>query len=549
MFLDINENHVKQSKLVKNPNCLSNVNTKIMCEAKNIYKHFGATQALNGVSIKVLDSEIHGLVGKNGAGKSTLVGILTGLIVPDNGEVFFQTKPAPRPTDRSAWRKIVGCVYQKPTIVPTLSVAENLFLGNLPINSNGFLQVKKMKKMAHEALLEWNIDIDIDIKASELTANHRNLVEIIRALLLGARFIILDEPTAGLEAREISMLFDRIHSLQASGVSFIYISHHLEEVFEICQKVTIFRDGQVVTSKDIGNLSRQEMIFAMMGEKKSQPHIKKEILNQLSPQLTEQKSALLDVQCLTVDNLCEDINFQIFSGECVGLVGHKGSGITAVADSIAGLTQYKSGIIKLDSNIIPKGRPDKAIKEGVGYVPEDRYVRGFIGCRSIADNIMLPVLRRFSRLGILSLAEQCNETKKLVKALNIKVASVNQHLNELSGGNQQKVTLARALSSNPKLYVLVEPTLGVDVTAKELILNSIQEIRNKGRAVLLVSDDVEDLWVCDRIIVMFKGHIFKIINKGWKAHDIVMAIEGWNSEDHIKEKEDKQEVQGVIYGK
>jgi simple sugar transport system ATP-binding protein len=523
---------MNQPKTEKASNDLSDGNGRIVAEAKNVFKRFGATQALSDVSIQIQKGDIHGLVGRNGAGKSTLVGVLTGLLAPDAGQLFLQSKPVPRLSEREEWRRLVACVYQKPTVVPALSVAENLFLGNLPLTSRDLVRWGEMRKLAREALLEWGIDVDENTEASRLTVNQRHLVEIIRALLLGTRFIILDEPTAGLEAGDIKLLFERIRSLRASGVSFVYISHHLDEVFELCDRVTILRDGQKVMSKDMDDLSRKEMVSAMVGSRRVMAPISENAsLNHPSPESPERNVPLLDVIDLTVEGFCKGVNLQVYPGECVGLAGHRGSGITAVADSIVGLIPYKTGQVKLFSRLLVAGRPDKAVQAGVGYVPEDRYTRGFVGCMSATDNLTLPVLDRLGRWGLVSLKKQRIEASRLVKELDIKVASIKQHLYELSGGNQQKTTLGRALSSSPKLCVLVDPTAGVDVASKEGILTKVRNLRDQGRGLLLVSDDEEDLRVCDRIVVMFQGCVFKEIGSGWEARDLVMAMEGWADGD------------------
>lgn len=523
---------MNKQKPSETPNGRSTAKCRFIAETKNIFKRFGATQALSDVSVQIREGEIYGLVGRNGAGKSTLVGLLTGLLAPDAGRLFLQSKPAPRPSEREAWRRAVACVYQKPTVVPALSVAENLFLGNLPLTSGNFVRWSEMRRLARQALLEWGIDIDENIEAARLTVNQRHLVEIIRALLLGTRFIILDEPTAGLEAGDIRLLFERIRGLRASGVSFIYISHHLDEVFELCDRVTVLRDGRKVISRDIKDLSRMDMVSAMVGSREvaAQPSLKVSS-HQCTFQSHDREMPVLDVRGLTVEGFCKEVNLQVYAGECVGLAGHRGSGITAVADSIVGLILYKSGQVKLFSRLLVPGRPDKAVQAGVGYVPEDRYNRGFVGCMSAADNMTLPILNRLGRWGLVSLKRQRAEAGRLVKELDIKVASIKQQLNELSGGNQQKATFGRALSSSPKLCVLVDPTAGVDVASKEAILAKVRNLRDQGRGLLLVSDDEEDLRVCDRIVVMFQGYIFREIGSGWEARDLVMAMEGWADGD------------------
>jgi simple sugar transport system ATP-binding protein len=501
---------------------------RIVAEAKNVSKKFGVTQALSDVSIQIPEGVIHGLVGRNGAGKSTLVALLTGLQAPDRGQVFLQSKPAPSLADRDKWRRLVACVYQKPTVVPALSVAENLVLGNLPLASRGLVRWGEMKRRARAALQEWGIDIDVNVEASRLNVNQRQLVEIIRAVLLGSRFIILDEPTAGLGARDIALLFDRVRTLQSNGVSFLYISHHLEEVFSLCHCVTVLRDGKVVASRDIKGLSRAELVSAMVGERKGVVTASgKGLLGGGSHAPLEAGAPVLEISGLSAEGHYRDVCLQVRAGECVGLAGHRGSGAVAIADTIAGLIPHQAGRILLRARPLRPNRPDEAIRAGVGYVPEDRYARGFVWCMSIADNVTLPVLDRLRRWGLLSLPKQRAEASRLASGLDMKIAGITQELRELSGGNQQKATIARAISSRPKLCVLVDPTAGIDIASKEAILAIIRGLREENAGLLLVSDDEEDLRVCDRIIVMFQGQTVKEIGSDWDARDLVMAMEGW----------------------
>jgi simple sugar transport system ATP-binding protein len=504
---------------------------RIVAEVKGVSKKFGATQALSDVSIQIHEGMIQGLVGRNGAGKSTLVALLTGLQAPDQGQVFLASKPAPPLADREKWRQLVACVYQRPTVVSSLSVAENLVLGNLPTISNTLVRWREVKRLARDALQEWGVDIDVNVEASRLSVNQRQLVEIIRAVLLGSRFVILDEPTAGLEAKDISLLFDRVRKLQSNGVSFLYISHHLEEVFSLCHCVTVLRDGRVIATRAIGNLSRAELVSAMVGERKgSVTSFGRGLLKEGSRPTADANTPVLEIRDLSAAGCYKAVNIQVRPGECVGLAGHRGSGAVAIADTVAGLMSYDTGSILLSCRPLRPNRPDESVRAGVGYVPEDRYARGFVWCMGVADNVTLPVFNRLKRWGVLSPSRQREEALRLAKGLDMKIATIRQELRELSGGNQQKATIARAISSRPKLCVLVDPTAGIDIASKEAILAIIRGLREEDAGLLLVSDDEEDLRVCDRIIVMFQGRIAREMDSNWDAKDLVMAMEGWTHE-------------------
>jgi simple sugar transport system ATP-binding protein len=498
----------------------------IVAEGRNISKRFGATQALRDVSIEIRAGEIHALVGRNGCGKSTFVGVISGLLAQDAGAVYLQSEPAPGRSDRRRWRELVACVYQKPTVVPSISVAENLFLGSWPSSSMGAVRWKEMRQRAQQSLSEWNVNVDPRTEASELTVSERKVVEIVRALVLGTRFVILDEPTAGLEASETSRLFERIQSLQENGVAFLYISHHLDEVFELAHRVTVLRDGCKVATRDMRDLSKDQLIADMVGQTGSAKVASSQRSTGPHPSRTKY-SAVLDVRNLTVDGSCADVSLRVFAGECVGLAGHAGSGSTAVADSIVGLSAYQAGEIVVGDKPLPANRPATAIEMGVGHVPQDRYKRGFVASMSLMDNATQPILHRLGRLGLVSPSAQESEAKLLVQSLDIKAESTRQEMSQLSGGNQQKVTLARALSSKPSVLVLVNPTAGVDIASKTTILATIKDLQLGGTGVLLVSDEEDELRLCDRIVVMCRGRVStQLSNRQWTERELVSAMGG-----------------------
>jgi simple sugar transport system ATP-binding protein len=493
--------------------------------AEGVWKAFGETQALRDVSLDVDTGECHGLVGRNGAGKSTLVAILTGLIRPDRGVVRLGNEAAPNLADRAAWQRLVACVYQKSMVVPTLTVAENVFLNRATGNDHGIINWRAMRSRSHQVMLDWGFDLDVDRLAGNLTVEQRQVVEIARALSVGARFLILDEPTASLEKAAIERLFDRIRRLKASGVGILYISHHLEEIYDVCDRVTVLRDGVRVLSTQVSEIKQDRLVEAMVGVA---PQRVTEI--EAPTRVVEATRPRLEISHLDIPATLgpvRDVSFAVNEGECVGLVGLQGSGTATVADAVVGLVKPAAGEIRLDGKPIEAGRVDATLRRGVAYVPEDRHARGFIPYLGVGENLTLTILDRLSSWGIVSRSGHERVAAGLVEQLGIVTSGLNQPVGQLSGGNQQKVVVGRALARRPAVLVVITPTVGVDVAAKESLLNVIGEARDSGTAVLLVSDDLEDLRICTRLLVMVKGKLVKEYSQPpWDRHELIAAVEG-----------------------
>ena len=493
--------------------------------AQGVWKAFGETQALRDVSLDVGAGECHALVGRNGAGKSTLVAILTGLTRPDRGAVRLGAEAAPGLADRAAWQRLVACVYQKSMVVPSLTVAENIFLNRATGNSRDLVNWRTMRSRARQVMLDWGFDLDVNSLAQDLSVEQRQIVEIARALSVGARFLILDEPTASLEKVAIERLFDRIRRLKSSGVGILYISHHLEEIYEICERVTVLRDGVRVLSAPVGEIKQDRLVEAMVGVA---PRRVTEIAAPL--RVIDSSRPRLEISHLRIPATLgpvQDVSFAVSAGECVGLVGLRGSGSATVADAVVGLVKPASGEIKLDGKAISTGRVDATLRQGVTYVPEDRHARGFVPYLGVGENLTLSILDRLSNWGLVSRSGQDRVAVGLVEQLGIVTRGLNQQVGQLSGGNQQKVVVGRALAGNPTVLVVITPTVGVDVAAKEALLNVIDAAREGGTAVLLVSDDLEDLRICTRLLVMVKGKLVKEYRQPpWDRHELIAAVEG-----------------------
>jgi simple sugar transport system ATP-binding protein len=489
-----------------------------VAEVIGVSKRFGATVALEDVHLAVAPGEVHALVGRNGAGKSTLVSILTGLTAPDAGTVRFSGEPAPAISDRQAWRRLVACVYQKLTIIPALSVAENLFLNRQAASCRpiGWIGVRRQ---AGALLDAWGLDVDPRMPAGELNVEQRQLLEIARALSFGVRFIILDEPTARLDAAGIARLFRRIRALQRQGVTFLFISHHLQEIFELCERVTVFRDARRIITAPVGEISHSALVEAMTGEPVS------DASDPRPPQPTA-AAAMLSVRGLAVGSQCRDVSFDVAAGEVVGLAGAGASGKFAVADAIVGFARPDAGTIHVAGRPLRPGSVPRVLSAGVGVVPRDRHREGFVGGLSVAENATMTVPRRLGRHGFVSPRRRTALARELISVLDIVPPRPDLAVADLSGGNQQKVVMARALVDRPRVLVLMAPTLGVDVKSKQAVMDQAAAAARNGAAVLLVTDDLDDLRYCHRILVMFRGDVVAAMAGTWIDRDVVAAMEG-----------------------
>ncbi|MBP2708525.1 sugar ABC transporter ATP-binding protein [Microbispora sp. RL4-1S] len=491
-----------------------------LVEAVGVTKRYGETVALDGAGIRITPGETHALVGRNGAGKSTLVSILTGLQAPDEGRVRFGGEPAPRLSDRDAWRERVACVYQKSTIIPELTVAENLYLNRHDRNRLGLVGWKSLRSKAAELLATWSVDVDVRVPAGELDVERRQFVEIARALSFGARFIILDEPTAQLDAAAINRLFDRIRALQEQGVTFLFISHHLQEIYEICDTVTVFRDARHILTTSVAGLQHADLVAAMTGEATG---LAEERSRAAVPGGAE---VVLGVRGLTRGDAYREVDFEVRAGEIVGLAGAAGSGRTELAETVVGLRAPQAGTVEVAGRRPRPGSVPGSLAAGVGFVPRDRHHQGLVPLMSIADNATMTIPERLGSAGFVSGRRRDVLAREMIENLAIKTPGPELPVSGLSGGNQQKVVMARALANDPKLLVLITPTAGVDVRSKEFLLGKVEETAEQGTGVLIASDELDDLRLCDRVLVLFQGRVVAELAAGWHDHEMVAAMEG-----------------------
>jgi simple sugar transport system ATP-binding protein len=407
-------------------------------------------------------------------------------------------------------------------VIPSLSVGENIFLNR---SGGSLVHWHELRREARRLLLEWGFDLDVDQLASELSVEQKQIVEIARALAVGARFLILDEPTASLESHAIERLFERVNRVKASGVAILYISHHLEEIYKICDRATVLRDGRRIVTAPVAELDHERLVSAMVGSALTQTNRDRSI-----PTEDVAGSPRLRVRGLSAQTplgSVENVSLDVHDGECVGLFGLRGSGTATIADAVAGLVKPSSGEIELDGRPLPPGKVDAALRRGLGYVPEDRHARGFVPTLGVEENLTLSIVERLCRWGIVSGKRRRLAADSIAERLQIVASSGDQPLAELSGGNQQKVVVGRALAADPSVLVAVNPTVGVDVASKEALLDALGGARDQGVAILLVSDDFEDLRICTRLMVMVRGRIAAEFNQPpWDRQRLIAAVEG-----------------------
>ncbi len=499
--------------------------------AEGVVKRFGATLALDRVGITVAAGDSHALVGRNGAGKSTLVSVLTGLHPPDAGRVAFQGEPAPAPGDTAAWQAKVACVYQKSMVVPDLTVAENLFLNRFP---HGRIRWSALRGRARDLLAEYGVEVEPTVRAGDLTVEQRQFVEIARALSFGARFIILDEPTAQLDAAGIDRLFAKLRDLQRQGVAFLFISHHLQEVYDLCSTVTVYRDARHVVTAPVAELGKSELVEAMTGEAQRGAaawHAKSAAPGGTAGADGVGAGAAPDTAVLRADGLALDgafdpVDFTVRAGEVLGLAGATASGNTALGETLVGLRRATAGRTLVGGRAVRPGSVPHALGAGIGYVPEDRHVQGLVPNRSVAENATLTVTDQLGPYGTVLPSRTRAFAQHMIDSLDIKTSGPAQPVSDLSGGNQQKVVIARALAREPQVLVAIRPTAGVDVKSKDALLGVVRGVADGGAAAVIVSDELDDLRVCDRVITLFHGRVIAEFGSGWSDRDLVAAMEG-----------------------
>ncbi|GAK58212.1 ribose transport ATP-binding protein RbsA [Candidatus Vecturithrix granuli] len=469
-------------------------------ELRNITRQFPGVTALKDVDFQLRAGEVHALVGENGAGKSTLVKIITGVLQPTQGELLYEGQPVVWHDARDSIQRGIAAIYQDPAIFPDLNVAENIFMGHQPHHkTTRKIYWRQLYLQTEELMRSLNVHIKATDRIRGLSIAERQLVEIAKALSINAKIVIMDEPTSALSISESKELFRIIADLKRQGVSVIFISHRLEDIFQVADRVTALRDGTHVGTRNIGEVTLDGLVQMMVG---------REVTNLFPKIQVEQGREVLRVEGLARKGEFRDVSFQVREGEILGLYGLVGAGRTEVAKAIFGMTPPDRGAISIYGEPATIRKPQDAIAKGIAYVPEDRDKEGIILNMNVTSNITLPILRQFSRLGWLDNKGERKTAQEYASMLDVKSAGLHQHVIGLSGGNKQKVSLAKWLASQAKILLFDEPTKGIDIGAKSSVHRFISELAAKGYAIVMISSELpEILGMSDNILVMHEGLI------------------------------------------
>jgi rhamnose transport system ATP-binding protein len=466
---------------------------------EGISKSFPGVRALAEVSLALYPGSVTALVGENGAGKSTLVKILTGIYQPDEGGIRVDGAETRFPTATSAAKAGVTAIHQETVLFDELSVAENIFLGHAPRNGLGLIDWKRMNADARALLSRVGADLDPSIRLRDLGIANKHLVAIARALSIDARVVIMDEPTAALSHKEIHELYELVDRLKADGKAILFISHKFDEIFRIADRYTVFRDGRMVGEGLIGETTQDDLVRLMVGRDVGQVFPKQQVAI---------GEPVLTVSGYRHPTEFEDINFELRRGEILGFYGLVGAGRSEFMQSLIGITKPSAGAIKLDGAIKVIRSPAEAIEAGIVYVPEERGRQGAIIGLPIFQNVTLPSLSRTSRAGFLRMAEEFALAREYTARLDLRAASLDQDVGTLSGGNQQKVVIAKWLATRPKVIILDEPTKGIDIGSKAAVHAFMSELAASGLSVIMVSSEIPEIMgMADRVIVMREGRI------------------------------------------
>jgi galactofuranose transport system ATP-binding protein len=489
-------------------------------EVRHVTKAFAGIKALDDVDLTVRGGRVHALVGENGAGKSTLIKVFTGVHRPDDGQVLLGGEPVSFGAPIDAQRAGISTIYQEVNLVPLMTVAQNLFLGREP-RRFGLVDHRAMRDRAAELLRSHGIEVDPGRTLRTLGLGLQQMVAVVRAVSIDARVVVMDEPTSSLEPREVDQLLDLVRSLSDRGIAVVYVSHKMDELFRVCDDVTVLRDGRVVHTGPVAELDRAQLVSHMLGRNaETLQRLREEAAHQVS----EDTTPLLEVLSLSRTAQLSGVSFEVRPGEVVGLGGLLGSGRTETVKAVAGALHLDSGEVKVAGRTVHAGSTPAAVRAGVAMLPEDRKAEGIIPDLSVRDNIALAALPRLSRGGLVSDARIDELVATFMKRLSIKASSPQQKVRDLSGGNQQKVVLARWLCTEPKVLLLDEPTRGIDVGAKTEVQGLVADLAHQGLAIVLISSEMEELvGGSSRIVVLHDGAVVEELGADRVSESELMA--------------------------
>lgn len=480
----------------------------------HVTKAFGPVKVIQDVSVDVIPGRVRVLLGENGAGKSTLIKMMSGIYHPDSGSVVIDDTPVELPTVKAAEARGIATIHQELNLVPQMSVAENIMLGRTP-SRGGLVNWGLMRAQARAALERIGLDVSPDRLVGSLSTAHQQLVEIARALSMDARVLILDEPTAALTRKESGQLFEVMDDLKTKGVAMVLISHHLDEIPRVGDDVSVLRDGTLVGEVP-ARTSERELVTMMVG---------RDIDDQFPRHRGEVGEVLLSVTGLSRERAFQDVGFDLHAGEVLGLAGLVGAGRTEVLRAIAGADKYDSGTVRVRGKELPKGKISRAIVDGIGHVPEERKSQGLVLDASVNENLGYATMKSTSHAGLVDRSGQRRRAQNVAEKLRVRMASLDQPVRNLSGGNQQKVVIGRWILADLSILLLDEPTRGVDVGAKVEIYQLINAVTDAGGAVLMVSSELpEVIGMSDRILVMSHGRAMGILDAKTATEDAVMEL-------------------------
>ncbi|PIE35413.1 D-xylose ABC transporter ATP-binding protein [candidate division KSB3 bacterium] len=495
---------------------MEDIRQQAILRLEHIDKSFAGVHALEDVSFDLTPGEIHALIGENGAGKSTLVKVITGVHQPDRGAIFFQGEQTSFHSTLSAHQHGIAAIYQDLNLFPDLNIAENIFMGHMPVNpKTKAVDWNLMYQRSAEILDRLGVDLNPKSRVLGLSIAEQQMVEIAKALSVNAKVLLMDEPTSTLTLRETEDLFRIVRQLREAGTAIIFISHRLEELFEIADRVSVLRDGQYVGTKNIDDITEDELIQMMVGRTLDDMFLKEH---------AEITDVVLKVENLRKDGLFRDISFELHRGEILGLAGLVGARRTEVARAIFGVEPADGGTIQVEGNAVTIHDPKDAMALGVAYIPEDRQQHGLVLPMNLTHNITLPILEHFTTHSWLNQDAERTTAQEFAHRLEVRAAGLWQNAQELSGGNQQKIVLGKWLATEPKILILDEPTHGIDVGTKATIHQLMSHLASQGMAVLMISSELpEIIGMSDRILVMHEGRLTGEFQRGEATQEDIMA--------------------------
>lgn len=472
-------------------------------EMRDIVKEFPGNRALNNIHFDLKRGEVHALLGENGAGKSTLIKVLGGIHQPNAGEILIDGQGVTIGSVNQARNLGIGIIHQEIVLVPELSIMENLFLGREIVTGLGLKNIARMKDKAREMLETIDLAIDVDTPVGKLSIAQQQMIEIAKAVSFNVKILVMDEPTSSLSEDEVQTLFDIVRKLKRQGVSIIYISHRMAELFAISDRITVIRDGEYIGTRETSKTSNAELVKMMVGRSLEQFYVKDNLVK---------KEELLHVSNLNKAGVFHDVSFEVHRGEILGFAGLVGSGRSDIMAAIFGAEKFNTGEIFVNGQKVRFSSPSQAIQAGIAFVPEDRKKQGLVLSQSVSFNLTLASLDRYRKGVYIREDKRLEDVDKYVNSLRIKTATVDSAADSLSGGNQQKVVIGKWLATRPKILILDEPTRGVDVGARRDIYAAINEMAKSGLAIILVSSDLPEIInMADRVCVVREGKIVKQI--------------------------------------